>query len=69
MHRRLYTDICFSPGRGQYGNMGSKPASDPDARLLHHAQGSWRHFDLKVELGKLCRTMFGLCRDWSKVPS
>ncbi|TPX18634.1 uncharacterized protein E0L32_002491 [Thyridium curvatum] len=59
----------FSPGRGQYGNMGSKPASDPDARLLHHAQGSWRHFDLKVELGKLCRTMFGLCRDWSKVPS
>lgn len=49
--------------------MGSKPFSDADARLLHHAQGSWHKFDAKVELGKLCRTVFGLCRDWSKVPS
>ncbi|CAK7225787.1 hypothetical protein SEUCBS140593_006021 [Sporothrix eucalyptigena] len=59
----------FNPGRGKYGNMGSKPYSDADARLLHHAQGSWHKFDAKVELGKLCRTVFGLCRDWSKVPS
>jgi alpha 1,6-mannosyltransferase len=57
-----------SPGRGKYGNMGSKPIGDPDARLAHSAQGSWRRFDLKVELGKFCRTVFGLCRDWSKVP-
>ncbi|SPQ26531.1 bfaaa25d-f384-4e21-8b0e-fdbcbf3cbd81 [Thermothielavioides terrestris] len=59
---------AFSPGRGKYGNMGSKPIGDPDARLAHSAQGSWRRFDLKVELGKFCRTVFGLCRDWSKVP-
>ncbi|KAE8395933.1 hypothetical protein BDV23DRAFT_144017 [Aspergillus alliaceus] len=56
----------FSPGRGRYGNMGSKPISDPSARLFHHAQGSWRRLDIKVELGKFCRTIFGLCRDWSK---
>lgn len=61
------TDFCRSPGRGKYGNMGSKPISHEDARLLHHAQGSWKHFNLKVELGKFCRTAFGLCRDWSKV--
>ncbi|ODA81353.1 hypothetical protein RJ55_04318 [Drechmeria coniospora] len=59
----------FSPGRGKYGNMGSKPVTDPDARLHHHALGSWRHFDLVVEYGKFCRTMFGLCKDWSKVPA
>ncbi|KJR86273.1 glucosyll transferase [Sporothrix schenckii 1099-18] len=52
----------FSPGRGRYGNMGSKPVSDADARLFHHAQGSWRKFDVKDQLGKLCRTLFGLCR-------
>ncbi|KAI5461826.1 glycosyltransferase family 32 protein [Mariannaea sp. PMI_226] len=57
----------FSPGRGSYGNMGSKPASDPAAKLYHHARGSWRHFNLKVEYGKFCRTMFGLCKDWPKV--
>ncbi|PYH88508.1 hypothetical protein BO71DRAFT_338667 [Aspergillus ellipticus CBS 707.79] len=58
----------FSPGRGGYGNMGSKPIMDPSARLLHRAQGSWRAFDLRVEYGKFCRTMLGRCRDWSKVP-
>ncbi|PWY73058.1 glycosyl transferase [Aspergillus heteromorphus CBS 117.55] len=58
----------FSPGRRGYGNMGSKPISDPSARLLHRAQGSWRAFDLRVEYGKFCRTMFGRCRHWSKVP-
>lgn len=58
----------FSPGRGSYGNMGSKSFSDPDARLRHDAQGSWKKFDLMVELGKTCRTLLGACRDWSKVP-
>jgi len=58
---------AFSPGRGVYGNMGSKPISHPDARLLHHAQGSWRSFSLRVEFGKFCRTFLGLCKDWSKV--
>ncbi|KAL1970287.1 hypothetical protein VTN77DRAFT_5447 [Rasamsonia byssochlamydoides] len=57
----------FSPGRGLYGNMGSKPITDPDARLLHRAQGSWKSFNLRVEFGKFCRTFFGLCKDWSKV--
>ncbi|KAJ4854358.1 glycosyltransferase sugar-binding region containing DXD motif domain-containing protein [Trichoderma breve] len=59
----------FSPGRGSYGNMGSKPITDPDARLVHHALGSWRKFDLLVEYGKFCRTVFGLCKDWTKVPA
>ncbi|PTU25670.1 hypothetical protein P175DRAFT_087860 [Aspergillus ochraceoroseus IBT 24754] len=58
----------FSPGRGQYGNMGSKSVTDPSARLVHHAQGSWRKTSLLVEYGKFCRTVFGRCRDWSKVP-
>lgn len=58
----------FSPGRGKYGNMGSRPITHHDARLQHLAQGSWRKFDMKVEVGKLCRTLFGQCRDWSKVP-
>ncbi|KAL1993827.1 hypothetical protein VTN49DRAFT_2496 [Thermomyces lanuginosus] len=57
----------FSPGRGRYGNMGSKPIDDHDARLQHLAQGSWRSFNLQVEFGKFCRTFFGLCRDWPKV--
>lgn len=55
----------FSPGRGQYGNMGSKPVTDPSARLIHHAQGSWRKTSVLVEYGKFCRTFFGRCRDWS----
>ncbi|KAK1241884.1 hypothetical protein MKX07_007707 [Trichoderma sp. CBMAI-0711] len=59
----------FSPGRGIYGNMGSKPISHPDARLVHHALGSWKKFDWLVEYGKFCRTAFGLCRDWTKVVS
>lgn len=63
------THIIYSPGRDMYGNMGSKPITDPDARLLHHAQGSWRNFDLRVEYGKLCRSFLGMCRDWSKVPN
>jgi hypothetical protein len=58
-----------SPGRGKYGNMGSKPVTDPDARLHHHALGSWRRFDLVVEYGKFCRTMFGWCKTWTKVPA
>ncbi|KAH8898649.1 glycosyltransferase family 32 protein [Thozetella sp. PMI_491] len=58
---------AFSPGRGTYGNMGSKDIHDPDARLVHHAQGSWRKFNFMVEYGKFCRTVFGLCKDWSKV--
>ncbi|GAB7350696.1 hypothetical protein MBLNU459_g1255t1 [Dothideomycetes sp. NU459] len=58
----------FSPGRGKYGNMGSRPYSDPDARLRHNAQGSWRERNFSVEVGKLCRTLFGGCRNWSKVP-
>ncbi|PTB65107.1 glycosyltransferase family 32 protein [Trichoderma citrinoviride] len=57
----------FSPGRGTYGNMGSKPITHPDARLVHHALGSWRKFDWLVEYGKFCRTAFGLCRNWTKV--
>ncbi|KAL7815624.1 glycosyltransferase family 32 protein [Trichoderma gracile] len=59
----------FSPGRGTYGNMGSKPITHPDARLVHHALGSWKKFDWVVEYGKFCRTAFGLCRDWTKVVS
>ncbi|KAL3457299.1 glycosyl transferase [Aspergillus heterothallicus] len=58
----------FSPGRGRYGNMGSKPTSDPSARLIHHGQGSWKKTSLLVEYGKFCRTFFGRCKDWSKVP-
>lgn len=60
---------AFSPGRGRYGNMGSKGINDPAARLQHKAQGSWRKVDWKVEVGKLCRTTLGLCKEWSKVPS
>ncbi|POR31074.1 Initiation-specific alpha-1,6-mannosyltransferase [Tolypocladium paradoxum] len=72
---KLVSDILvlpitgFSPGRGKYGNMGSKPVTDPDARLHHHALGSWRRFDLRVEYGKFCRTMFGWCKTWTKVPA
>ncbi|EAW13654.1 glycosyltransferase family 32 protein [Aspergillus clavatus NRRL 1] len=64
----LVADEADSPGRGKYGNMGSKPLTDPSARLLHRAQGSWRKFDLVVEYGKFCRTVFGRCRGWTKVP-
>ena len=49
--------------------MGSKAVTDPDARLHHHALGSWRRFDLVVEYGKFCRTMFGWCKTWTKVPA
>lgn len=65
----VFPITAFSPGRGRYGNMGSKPVTHPDARLVHHALGSWRRFDFVVEYGKLCRSSFGLCREWSKVPS
>jgi len=58
----------FSPGRGNYGNMGSKPITDPSARVWHRAQGSWRSFDATVEFGKFCRTVFGRCRNWAKQP-
>ncbi|KAE8418902.1 hypothetical protein BDV36DRAFT_308311 [Aspergillus pseudocaelatus] len=30
----------FSPGRGRYGNMGSKPITDPTALVHHRGQGS-----------------------------
>ncbi|KAK5453468.1 hypothetical protein LTS15_006653 [Exophiala xenobiotica] len=56
----------FSPGRRKYGNMGSKPVTDPAARVWHRAQGSWRSFNPKAEFGKVCRTVLGMCRDWSK---
>jgi len=58
--------MCQSPGRGRYGNMGSKPITDPAARVWHRAQGSWRSFDVKVEYGKFCRTVFGMCKSWPK---
>lgn len=58
----------FAPGRGKYNNMGSKAITHKDARVWHQAQGSWRKFDVTVELGKLCRTVFGGCKEWSKVP-
>jgi mannosyltransferase OCH1-like enzyme len=58
----------FSPGRGWFHNMGSQPKDHPSARLEHLAAGSWRRPDLKVTYGKLCRTVFGLCREWSKIP-
>ncbi|KAI1613217.1 putative glycosyl transferase [Exophiala viscosa] len=57
---------AFSPGRGRYGNMGSKPVTHPAARVWHQAQGSWRSFNPKAEFGKFCRTFFGMCREWSK---
>lgn len=67
----IFPITAFSPGRGNgtWENMGSKPLTHADARVWHRAQGSWKHFDVKVELGKLCRTMLGGCRAWSKVPS
>jgi hypothetical protein len=58
----------FSPGRGWFRNMGSKSTSDPSARLQHLAAGSWRTPNLAVTYGKLCRTVFGRCREWSKIP-
>lgn len=56
-----------SPGSHRFRDMGSKPVTHHAARLYHHAQGSWRKWNLRVEMGKFCRTAFGLCRDWSKV--
>lgn len=58
----------FSPGRGWYQNMGSKPITHHAARLQHLAAGSWRTPNLFVTYGKLCRTVFGRCREWSKIP-
>ena len=58
----------FSPGRGWFHNMGSKSANDRSARLQHLAAGSWRTPNLAVTYGKLCRTIFGRCREWSKIP-
>jgi hypothetical protein len=58
----------FSPGRGRFHNMGSKSVNDPSARLQHLAAGSWRTPNLAVTYGKLCRTIFGRCREWSKIP-
>lgn len=58
----------FSPGRGWFHSMGSQSKNHPSVRLQHMAAGSWRRADLKVTYGKLCRTAFGLCRGWSKIP-
>ncbi|KAK9235759.1 hypothetical protein V1525DRAFT_347693 [Lipomyces kononenkoae] len=59
----------FSPGRKWWPMMGSKNTSDPSARIYHAFQGSWRGgFDWKVEYGKICRSVFGRCRSWSKSP-
>ncbi|KAL9060612.1 MAG: hypothetical protein Q9162_000563 [Coniocarpon cinnabarinum] len=58
----------FSPGRGRYQNMGSMPTTHDSARLVHQAQGSWRKTDWRVELGKVCRSQLGLCRNWKKIP-
>ncbi|KAL4914552.1 hypothetical protein BDW62DRAFT_204444 [Aspergillus aurantiobrunneus] len=58
---------AFSPGSARFRGMGSKPITDPSARLYHHAEGSWRKWSLRVEMGKLCRSALGLCKDWSKV--
>ncbi|KAL2214205.1 glycosyltransferase family 32 protein [Sarocladium strictum] len=57
----------FSPGRQKI--MGSKPIDDVEARLNHHFFGSWRHFNVAAESGKLCRTLFGMCKDWSMADS
>lgn len=59
----------FSPGRGRFhNNMGSQPLNHPNALLSHKAEGTWRHPNLMVLLGKACRTLLGRCRDWSKFP-
>lgn len=58
----------FSPGRGWFQNMGSQGITHPNARLRHAAVGSWRKIDVKVHYGKLCRVMFGRCKDWKKIP-
>ncbi|EKJ72510.1 hypothetical protein FPSE_07391 [Fusarium pseudograminearum CS3096] len=59
---------AFHPSHGsRTGIMGRKPMTDPDARLCHHGTGSWKHFDLSGEYGKICRRLFGLCRDWPRV--
>ncbi|KAK5123237.1 hypothetical protein LTR85_003436 [Meristemomyces frigidus] len=58
----------FSPGRGWFHNMGSQSVAHPNARLRHAAVGSWRKIDVKVHYGKLCRVVFGRCKDWKKIP-
>lgn len=58
----------FSPGRGSFQNMGSQSITHENARLRHIAAGSWRKVNLKVHYGKLCRVLFGLCKDWKKIP-
>ena len=60
------SNVKPSPGRSRYRNMGSRPVTDPAARLWHRAQGSWRSFDVRVEWGKVCRTLFAMCREWPK---
>ncbi|KAI9009749.1 nucleotide-diphospho-sugar transferase, partial [Gaertneriomyces semiglobifer] len=59
----------FSPGRSKgYGNMGSKPISHPDARLVHLASGTWKSFSMRTELVKACKSLLAMCKDWSIVP-
>lgn len=58
----------FNPGRGWFHNMGSQKTTHRNARLRHVAVGSWKKPDPKVHYGKLCRVLFGLCKDWKKIP-
>lgn len=58
----------FNPGRGWFHNMGSQKTTHKTARLRHVAVGSWKKPDPKVHYGKLCRVLFGLCKDWKKIP-
>ena len=58
----------FNPGRGWFQNMGSQSITHRNARLRHVAAGSWRKRSLKVHYGKVCRVLFGLCKDWKKIP-
>ncbi|GAB1205034.1 hypothetical protein APSETT445_003701 [Aspergillus pseudonomiae] len=47
----LNVSAGLSPGRGKYGNMGSKPITDSTALVHHHGQGSWKKFNLVTEPG------------------
>lgn len=58
----------FNPGRGWFHNMGSQKVTHKNARLRHVAVGTWKKPDPKVHYGKLCRVLFGRCKDWKKIP-
>ncbi|KNG91703.1 hypothetical protein ANOM_000277 [Aspergillus nomiae NRRL 13137] len=49
---KLVDDVLILPitsFRGKYGNMGSKPITDPTALVHHHGQGSWKKFNTVTE--------------------